>query len=96
MFNLSKQVSKLQQLNHDKVHGLPYKRKPKNLKVQHIDSEARRRSLGEMFELDAICEGKAIPRGFHNHSLDFGRRLSKVKGQKHHPGGGYALHTERG
>jgi len=80
MFNLTKEVNRLQQLKHAKTHGLPYKRKPKDPEVQHIDSA--------IYEIQAEYESKAIPRSFHNHSLDFGRRLSKARGQKHYPGGG--------
>lgn len=88
MFNLQSEVNRLQQLKHDKVHGLPYKRKLKNPKdakrtsfaVQHVD--------GTIYNGDAEQEGIAISNGFKNKSRDFGRRLSKAKGQKHHPGGG--------
>ena len=88
MFNLSREVNRLQQLRHDKTHGLPYKRKPKNPKVQHTD--------GSSLEQQAVREGAAIPHSFYNHSLGFGRRLSKARGQRHYPGGGYAGHTLKG
>lgn len=88
MFNLREQVSKLQQLKHDKIHGLPYKRKPKNPKIDHVN--------GTLYNGQANQEGIAISKGFKNKSHDFGRRLSKAKGQKHHPGGGYAGHTIKG
>lgn len=88
MFNLSEQVRRLQQLKHAKIHGLPNKPKIYNPKVKQID--------GEPFEITAVIESIAISRSFHNHSLGFGRRLSKAKGQKHHPGGGYAGHTIKG
>jgi len=88
MFNLSEQVHRLQQLKHAKTHGLPYKRKPKDPEVQHIDSA--------IYEIQAECESEAIPRSFHNRSLDFGRRLSKARGQKHFPGGGFHTATIKG
>lgn len=88
MFNLRKQANKLQQLKHDKIHGLPYKRKPKNPKTLHID--------GTIFNGQANQEGIAISHSFKNKSHDFGRRLSKAKGQKHHPGGGYAGYIFKG
>lgn len=88
MFNLSKEVNKLRQLRHDKIYGLPYKKKPKNPKVQHVD--------GNMLSGQAEQENIFISKGFKNKSLDFGRRLSKAKGQKHYPGGGFAGCTERG
>ncbi len=87
MFNLSEQTRKLQQLKHDKIYGLPYKRHPKPPKIQHVD--------GILYEITAQQESIALLKGFKNKSLDFGRRLSKAKGQKHHPGGGYAGYTER-
>ena len=88
MFNLQSEVNRLQQLQHAKIHGLPNKPKQYDLKVSHVD--------GTIFEIQARQEGMAIPHSFHNYSRDFGRRLSKVKGQKHHPGGGFAGHTIRG
>ena len=88
MFNLQSEVNRLQQLQYAKIHGLPYKPKQYDPKVSHIDEG--------VFEIQAMQEGIAIPKGFHNHSRDFGKRLSKVKGQKHHPGGGFAGHTIRG
>jgi len=79
MFNLQSETQRIQQLKHDKIYGLPYKRKPKDPKIQHID--------GNMFETDAQHEGAVMLRGFKNKSVDFGRRLSKAKGQRHYPGG---------
>lgn len=87
MFNLTKEVQRLQQLKHDKIHGLPYKRKQRNPKIQQVD--------GNVFEINAEQEGKAIPHSFHNYSADFGKRLSKRKGQYHRPGGGFAGHKLR-
>lgn len=88
MFNLTKEVKRLYQLRHDKIHGLPYKRKPKNSKVNHVD--------GTTFNGEATQEGVAISKGFKNRSVDFGRRLSKAKGQYHKPGGGFAGHIIKG
>lgn len=88
MFDINTEVNRLQQLKHAKLHGLPNKPKIYNPKVKQVD--------GRLFEITAITEGIAISRGFHNHSLGFGRRLSKAKGQKHYPGGGYAGHTNKG
>lgn len=88
MFNLSEQVRRLQQLKHDKVYGLPNKRPSKPSKIQHVD--------GILYEIAAQQESIAISKSFKNKSLDFGRRLSKAKGQKHHPGGGYAGHIIKG
>jgi len=84
MFNLSEQVCKLQQLQHDRVHGLPYKPKQHDTKVQQVD--------GIPFETTAEQEHTYMLRRFRNHSADFGRRLSKRKGQYHRPGGGFAGH----
>ena len=88
MFNLQSEVNRLQQLKHAKVYGLPHKPKQHDSKIQHID--------GTLYETNAERESMAISRGFHNHSLGFGRRLSKAKGEKHHPGGGFAGHTIKG
>ena len=85
MFNLSKEVSRLQQLKHDKIHGLFSKPKQYDSKVQQTD--------GTPYETIAEQEHTYMLRRFCNHSTDFGRRLSKRKGQRHHPGGGYAGHT---
>jgi hypothetical protein len=82
MFNLTKEVNRLQRLNHDKVHGLPGKKKRYDKKIQHID--------GVPYETQAGIEEQAMSNSFHNHSLAFGRRLSKRKGQYHRPGGGFA------
>ena len=88
MFNLSEQVRRLQQLKHDKIHGLPFKPKQHDNKVQQTDST--------LYETTAEQEHTYMLRRFRNHSADFGRRLSKRKGQSHHPGGGYAGHTIKG
>lgn len=85
MFNLTKEVQKLQQLQYDKVHGLPYKPKQYDNKVEQID--------GILFESIAEQEHTFMLRRFRNHSNDFGKRLSKRKGQYHRPGGGYSLHS---
>lgn len=87
MFNLGEQVHRLQQLKHTKVHGLPYKRLPKNPQVSHVDDT--------VFDIKSEQEHAFILRRFRNYSADFGRRLSKRKGQYHRPGGGYAGHTTK-
>jgi hypothetical protein len=88
MFNLSKEVKRLYQLRHDKTHGLPYKPKQHDTKVKQVD--------GTPFESIAEQEHTFMLRRFRNHSADFGRRLSKRKGQYHRPGGGYAGHSVKG
>lgn len=88
MFNLQSEVNRLRQLQHAKIHGLPIVRQPKNPKVDHVD--------GILYEMQANQEGQAIPKSFHNRSMDFGLRLRKVKGQKHYPGGGFAGHITKG
>ncbi len=85
MFNLTKEVIKLQQLEHTKIYGLPYKPRQSNPKVQHIDNI--------LFDINAEQESLYIDKRFRNYSICFGRRLSKRKGQYHRPGGGYAGHT---
>ena len=87
MFNLQSQVQKQQQLKHDKIHGIPDKPKQHNPKVKQIDSIP--------YDINAEQEHTYISRRFHNNSADFGKRLSKRKGQYHRPGGGFAGHTER-
>lgn len=87
MFNLSKEVNRLQQLQHDRLHGLPYKPKQYDAKVEQVN--------GIPYEATAEQEHTFMLRCFRNHSADFGRRLSKRKGQYHKPGGGLALHTEK-
>lgn len=87
MFNLTKEVNRLKQLAHAKVHGLPHKRKPKNPKVPHVDDNP--------YDIKAEQEHTFMLRRFRNRSVGFGRRLSKRKGQYHRPGGGFAGHTER-
>ena len=82
MFNINKEVQKLQQLKHDKIHGLLSKPKHYDTKVQQTDSTP--------YETIAEQEHTFMLRCFRNHSKDFGRRLSKRKGQRHHPGGGFA------
>ena len=88
MFNLKDEVEKLQLLKYTKIHGLPYKYKQKEKTVQHIDST--------LYELTAEQEDTYIKRRFINRSRDFGQRLVKAKGERHHPGGGYAGHTIKG
>lgn len=88
MFDLSVEVSRLQQLNHDKIHGLPFRLKQYDSKVKQVD--------GIPYETTAEQEHTFMLRCFRNHSRDFGKRLSKRKGEYHRPGGGYAGHTSKG
>ena len=88
MFNLNKETDRLQRLKHDKIHGLPFRPKQYDTKVKQTD--------GTPYETTAEQEHMYMLRRFRNHSRDFGRRLSKRKGQRHHPGGGYAGHTTSG
>ena len=87
MFNLSNEVKRLKQLVRAKIHGLPYKPKQHDPKIQHIDDTP--------FDIKAEQEHTFILKRFRNHSMEFGRRLSKRKGQYHRPGGGYAGHIVR-
>jgi len=80
MFNLNREVNRLQQLKHDKIHGLPSKPKQYDNKVKQTDDTP--------FNTQAEQEHTFMLRRFRNYSADFGRRLSKRKGQSHHPGGG--------
>lgn len=88
MFDITKAVKQLRQLQHAKTHGLPDKKKQHDKKVQHVDDTP--------FDVKAEQESVYISNSFHNHSRGFGRRLSKRKGQYHKPGGGYAGHTIKG
>ena len=88
MFDITKEVIRLQQLKHDKIHGLPYKPKQYNAKVEQVN--------GIPYEVTAEQEHTYMLRRFRNYSVDFGRRLSKRKGQYHKPGGGFAGHTSKG
>lgn len=82
MFNLQSEVQRLSQFGYAKIHGLPYKPRQQNPAVSHVD--------GTLFELKAEQEHKFMLRRFRNHSMEFGRRLSKRRGQYHKPGGGFA------
>jgi len=93
MFNLSKEVQKLQQLKHDKICGLPKQTCPKNPPVEDINL---RQANTCIFDNQAEQEHTFMLRRFRNHSKDFGRRLSKRKGQYHRPGGGFAGHSIKG
>lgn len=88
MFNLNKEVNRLQQLKHDKIHGFPPKPKQHDSKVQHTDDTP--------FNIKAEQEHTYLLRRFYNNSVGFGRRLSKRKGQYHRPGGGFAGCIVRG
>ncbi len=79
MFNITKAVKQLKQLSYCKIHGLPYKRPRYDSKVPHIDDTP--------FDIKAEQENTYIKRSFRNYSVNFGRRLSKRKGQYHRPGG---------
>lgn len=82
MFDITKEVNRLQQLQHAKAHGLPYRKKQYDKKVSHVDDMP--------FDIKAEQEDTYMSRRFINKSTDFGRRLSKRKGHNHHPGGGFA------
>jgi len=88
MFNLQDEINRLQQLKHDKIHGLSDKPKQYDIKVKQVDVMP--------YEITAEQEHTFMLRRFRNHSADFGRRLSKRKGQYHRPGGGFAGHIIRG
>ena len=88
MFNLSREVNRLQQLKHDKIHGLPTKPKQHDTKVKQIDDIS--------YNIKAEQEHTYMLRRFRNHSADFGNRLSKRKGQYHRPGGGFHLANIKG
>ena len=88
MFNLTSEVNRLQQLKHDKIHGLPNKPKQYDTKIKQTDDIP--------YNIKAEQEHTYMLRRFRNHSADFGRRLSKRKGQYHRPGGGFAGCTIKG
>jgi len=88
MFDITKEVNRLQQLKHAKIYGLPDKPRQHNPKVQHVDDIP--------FDTKAEQENTYIIRRFRNRTMDFGRRLSKRKGQYHRPGGGFAGHIIKG
>ena len=88
MFDINIAVKQLKQLQHDKIHGLPYKPRQRNPKVQHVDDIP--------FDIKAEQENTYIVRRFRNKSADFGKRLSKRKGQYHRPGGGHAGYIVKG
>ena len=75
MFNLIKEVNRLQQLQYAKIHGLPNKPKHNNPAVQHIDDTP--------FDIDAEREGIAISKCFKSRTKEFGIRASKSKGHRH-------------
>ena len=83
MFDLIQNTSKYKQYLHDKIHGLPVKHRQKDKPKQHI-------SVTINYDEQAETEGKHIDNAYKNRSMDFGRRLRKAKGQKHHPGGAYS------
>ncbi len=78
MFNLQFEVQKLRQRAYAKIHGLPIIRHPKDAQVSHVD--------GIQYDIKAEQEDTYIQRRFRNRTVDFGRRLSKRKGQYHRPG----------
>ena len=80
MFNLKTEVERLKLLEHTRTHGQPYIPKQQNPPIEHTD--------GSVLDTDAEREANAISKSFKNYSTDFGLRLSKAKGEKHHPGGG--------
>lgn len=88
MFNLSVETRRLKQLQHDKIHGLPSKRK--QVKTSPTEDINLRQANTCVFDNQAEYEHTYIVRCFRNRSADFGKRLSKRKGQYHRPGGGFA------
>jgi len=94
MFNLTKEVNRLQQLKHAKTHGLPDKHR--QVKTPPTEDINLRQANTCIFDSQAEQEDTYISRRFINKSADFGKRLSKRKGHKHHPGGGYAGHSIKG
>ena len=90
MFNLAKAVQSLEQLKHDRIHGLSRlrssltNRQKRDIALRIAESHS---GLANMYEQQAEQEGVAISRCYKSRTMDFGHRLRKVKGQTHHPGG---------
>ena len=83
MFDINKEVKRLEQLAVAKVYGLPYKPKQPNPKVEHISAED--------IDNKAIRESVFIKRRFTSRTLDFGQRLRKSSGQDHKRKGHYKI-----
>ena len=76
MFNIKDEVKRLEQLEVDKIQGLPYKPKPVNPKVIHIKHTTH-------YELEAECEGIAISKRPKFRNPDFDIRIRKARGENH-------------
>jgi hypothetical protein len=92
MFNLTKAVTSLRQLNYDIEHGLliAHNRLTNKQRKRIISHNTDiRDSLSEIYEQQAEQEGIAVKHSYKPRTMDFGIRLRKSKGQIHHPGGGW-------
>lgn len=70
MFDITKAVQKHQQLQADKINGLPSKSKEYQEFIQHIDDTKHIEQ--------AEREGVAISRAFKSKTMDFGKRLKRT------------------
>ena len=83
MFDINREVKRLELLEHAKINGLPYKPRPVNPKVEHISAED--------IDNKATQEAVFIKRRFTSKTFDFGHRLKKSSGQDHKRRGHYKI-----
>lgn len=88
MFDINREVKRLERLEHAKINGLSYKPRPVNPKVEHISAEG--------IDNKATQEAVFIKRRFTSRTTDFGHRLRKSSGQDHKRKGHNKLGSFRG
>ena len=81
MFNLNTEVARLEQLEVAKIKGLPYKPKPKNPTVKHVDDKP--------YDTQAESEHRQIKKAFRPRTIGFGKRIRKRRGETHKRRGHY-------
>ena len=79
MFNLKQQTKRVQQLEIEKIQGLPYKPKPKRKRINPKILQ----ELDILYEQQAISEGIAISKRPRYRNPDFDIRLRKRSGHNH-------------
>lgn len=74
-YDIIKTTEKHKQYLHDKVCGLSNQPKQHDKQIKHLD--------GNILDIQAEREGRAINKAYRSRTIGFGKRLHKHSGEKH-------------
>lgn len=75
MFDILNAMQLHKDFEYAKTNSIENKQRPKNPFVKHIDDEP--------IDITAEKQGIALKKAFYPHTMDFGKRIIKRKGQSH-------------